>query len=153
MRVIHFPYPPTFEWVKHFSKILEFDIFLLLVIFYDFLGQSWVTRKKKHARYVLRKWIWLISNWSHANVVTRFEHYSLPNRWTRANAELLLLFPICTMFHSLEFSQSTDVFGAGITWWKWLQRTTLRVAAQSVVQLMTQIFLGMAANCERLIFW
>ena len=107
------------------SKILEFDIFLHLVIFNDFLGQSWVTRKKKHAHYVLRKWIWLISNWSH----TRFEHYSLPNRWTRGNAKLLLLFPICSMFHSLEFSQSTDMclVLASHTWngCKWQHRGSL----------------------------
>lgn len=38
-----------------------------------FPGQSCVTKEKNPAPYALRRWTWLISNWSLANVVMRFD--------------------------------------------------------------------------------
>lgn len=80
------------------------------------LGKSWVTKEKKHAHYVLRKWTWLISNWSHANADMRFDHCSLPNRWSRGTRKLLTRSStLYCVSLSWVFTIYRYVFGAGTT--------------------------------------
>jgi hypothetical protein len=103
-------------------------------------GQSWVTRETRHAHCVLRRWIWLISNWNHANVVMRFKlwallvYYFLCKKTVGFSTSLLYYVHICFLLSYCHRS----VFGAGITLWKWPTRITPRVAAQRVVHLMTK---------------
>ena len=54
-------------------KIFMYFFMWLYVFFLKFSWrQTWVTKEKGLALFVLKRWIWLISNWSHANVVMRF---------------------------------------------------------------------------------
>ena len=54
-------------------KIFMYFFMWLYVFFLKFSWrQTWVTKEKGLALFSLKRWIWLISNWSHANVVMRF---------------------------------------------------------------------------------
>lgn len=71
---------PTSDILRFFLSSGLFNISLISCPA-EYRGQQWVTKEENHVRYAPRRWTWLISSWSHANVAMRFMLFYLPNKY------------------------------------------------------------------------